>query len=284
MLEVGLDFYTNGKRIGLVPTMGNLHEGHLSLVRLLDGRCDVKAASIFVNPIQFGQSEDYERYPHNEEHDLELLAEEGCSLVFMPEPEEMYPERYQTYIDVERLAKPLCGRFRPGHFRGVATVVMRLFTLTRCAVAAFGLKDYQQAMVLRRMNEDLHLNVELIFGDTVRESDGIAMSSRNAYLSLDERRLAGAIPRAFEWARSQAENQTVTVGYLRNGIERILAEKPGINIQYIEIVDPDSLQPLEETRDRALVALAVFIGSTRLIDNIVVGPASDVQPIKGVVV
>ncbi len=268
--------------MGLVPTMGCLHEGHLSLLRLLDGRCDRKAASIFVNPIQFGEGEDLDKYPRDEAHDLELLAENGCNLVFIPDVQEMYPEDFQTYIEVEKLSKPLCGQFRPGHFRGVATVVNRLFNLTGCSVAAFGLKDYQQARVVERMVEDLNLPVELVFGETVRESDGLAMSSRNAYLSAEERELAVRIPTALEWARRQGENGVDDCGLIRDGMLTILNPLLKIKVQYLSAVDPMTLEPRSEVGGSVQILLAAFIGRTRLIDNIRIGPGSGTKPIKGV--
>jgi len=276
MISLAEELQNNGIRIGLVPTMGYLHEGHLSLLRLLDGQCDLKAASIFVNPIQFGQGEDLDKYPRNEERDLKLLAQEGCELVFAPSPEEMYPEDYQTYIEVELMSKTLCGRFRPDHFRGVTTVVNRLFNLTRCSVAAFGLKDFQQAQVIKKLKRDLHLPVKLLFGETVRENDGLAMSSRNAYLNPEQRNLAGYIPKSLEWARRETSIAEQSSDYLRKGMEDILGTQPGIDVQYIEFVDPDTLDPVETVESSAQVLIAVYIGKTRLIDNVRLGPGLDV--------
>lgn len=268
----------NGSRLGLVPTMGYLHAGHLSLVRLLEGHCDLKAASLFVNPIQFGPSEDLDIYPRDEDHDLELLAREGCELVFSPSPDEMYPVDYQTFIDVSFMSKVLCGKFRPGHFRGVATVVNRLFNLTKCSVAAFGMKDYQQAQVIKKMKRDLHLPVKLIFGETVREIDGVAMSSRNAYLDPRQRNLAGLIPKSLEWVRRETLCGGKDAARLRKGMENILCTKPGLDIQYIEFVDPDTLNPLQTIETKAQVLLAVYVGTTRLIDNIEIGTDSKTKP------
>jgi len=271
MTEHAANLQLRGIKLGLVPTMGYLHEGHLSLIRLLDGRCDLKAASIFVNPIQFGPGEDLKRYPRDEDRDVELLEKGGCELVFAPDSSEMYPSDYQTYVDIERMSQPLCGQFRPGHFRGVATVVLRLFNLTRCSVAAFGLKDYQQAMVLRKMVHDLHLPVELIFGETVRETDGLAMSSRNAYLTPEDRQLAQAIPRALKWVRIEAESGSDSIEELKRGMKRILTLKSSVKIQYIEFVHPETLEPCESVGERTQVLVAVFVGGTRLIDNVTVG-------------
>lgn len=271
-----------GLRIGLVPTMGCLHAGHLSLVRLLDPVCDVKGASIFVNPLQFSAGEDFETYPRDEQRDLELLAEEGCSFVFSPSAGEMYPEGYQTYVDVSMLAEGLCGRYRKGHFQGVATVVLRLFNIIRPDVAAFGLKDYQQAALIRKMRDDLHLPVELVFGETIREDDGVAMSSRNTCLTPAERSQAAAIPRSIEWARKQVESGEKSTARLLEGMREILGREPALSIQYIEFVDPDTLEPQNTVNDAVQVMLAVYAGKTRLIDNARIGPGSEAKPIRGV--
>ena len=269
-------------RLGLVPTMGYLHAGHLSLLHLLKGGCDIMTASIFVNPIQFGEGEDIDRYPRDEEKDLKLLSEAGCELVFSPDAEEMYPPDFQTYIDVEKVSQPLCGQYRPGHFRGVATVVNRLFNITGCSVAAFGLKDYQQAKVIERMVRDLNLQVGLVFGETVREADGLAMSSRNAYLTEDERELAQLIPKSLEWCRKQAADGEEDCATLLSGAHEILVVKTGIRVQYLEAVDSETLKPRAEVGDSVQILIAAFVGNTRLIDNINVGPRSGSKPIKGV--
>ena len=282
MQQFAASLPSEGRRLGLVPTMGSLHQGHLSLIRLLEGRCDLKAASIFVNPIQFGRGEDFERYPRNEARDFALLSEAGCELVFCPQPEDMYPQGFQTHIEVEALSQPLCGAFRPGHFRGVATVVLKLFTITRCAVAAFGLKDYQQAMVIKQMVSDLNLSVDLVFGETLREPDGLAMSSRNAYLSQEERRIAVAVPRSLEWARRELDGGECNPESLKQGMGKILTSSGQVRVQYVEVADPDTLLPLERIAGRALLVLAVYVGKSRLIDNTVAGPGSGAKPIAGV--
>ena len=282
MTEYASTLQRKGLRIGLVPTMGYLHEGHLSLVRLLDGKCDVKGASIFVNPLQFSAGEDLEKYPRDESGDLVLLADAGCDFAFCLDAAEMYPPDFQTYIEVEELSKPLCGRFRPGHFRGVATIVNRLFTLTRCGVAAFGLKDYQQALIISQMVKDLNLPVELVFGETLREKDGMAMSSRNAYLSAEERVIANHIPKSLEWARRQSEQGLNECSLLLDGMAMILNPAAGVQIQYLEAVDPETLQPRTEVGDAVQILLAVFVGKTRLLDNIRIGSGSGTKPIAGV--
>jgi pantoate--beta-alanine ligase len=248
--------------------MGYLHEGHLSLVRLLEGVCDVKAASIFVNPMQFGPAEDIARYPRNEKRDLELLEQAGCSLAFCPSVEDIYPEDFQTHVEVEELQKPLCGEFRPGHFRGVATVVLKLFNITGCDAAAFGLKDYQQAKVIERMVRDLNVPVKLLFGETLRDSDGLAKSSRNAYLSPEQRQVAQAIPRALESASAAVRNGERDAVRLAGQVRDQLESAGVTSIQYIEIFHPDTLLPLTRIESSARMAVALYIGNTRLIDNI----------------
>jgi len=268
MREVAEELNAKQQRLGLVPTMGFLHTGHLSLVKLLEGYCDVKAASIFVNPIQFGPKEDLTRYPRNEARDLELLAEAGCSVVFAPSAEEVYPEGFQTFVEVEELQKPLCGAFRPGHFRGVATVVLKLFNMTGCATAAFGLKDFQQAMVISQMVRDLNLPVELLFGEIVREADGLAMSSRNVYLSPDERACATGISRALFEAKRVCESGEKSVATLAKMIETRISSDPLRRIEYVDIVDSQALTQVDQIVKPARAAVAVYIGRTRLIDNI----------------
>ncbi len=284
MSEYGAELQRKGVKLGFVPTMGYLHAGHLSLLQMLEGHCDVKCASIFVNPAQFGPSEDLKRYPHDEAHDLELLEKAGCNVVFCPTAEEIYPDGYQTYIDVEKLSQPLCGRFRHGHFRGVATVVFKLFNITRCSTAAFGLKDYQQVQVIRQMVTDLHLPVELLLGETVREPDGLAMSSRNAYLSEDKRHIALAIPKSLEKARQIAANGQKKSARLINEMLTVLTSEPQLEVQYIEIVDPNTLEQVEIIAEQAQVLIAVYVGSTRLIDNISIGLGAGTQPIQGVII
>jgi len=282
MSDHGAELQRDGVSLGLVPTMGCLHEGHLSLIGLLDGRCDMKAVSIFVNPIQFGEGEDIDRYPRDEARDMELLREHGCELLFSPAAEEMFPQGFQTRLEVQELSKPLCGMYRPDHFRGVATVVLKLFNLTRCCIAAFGLKDYQQARVIERMVDDLNLSVELVFGETVREPDGLAMSTRNCYLEPAERETASLLPKALEWARRHAINGETDCNRIIEGMSAILGSKPGIRIQYLEAVDPVTLQPCREVGDSVQILIGAFVGRTRLIDNIRIGPGSGTKPIQGI--
>ncbi len=257
-----------GERIGFVPTMGALHAGHLSLVRLARGRATKVVASVFVNPTQFGPSEDFNRYPRQPEKDGAMLAEAGCDLLFLPDVATIYPPGNATFVEPAGAAEGLEGACRPGHFRGVATVVCALFNLVRADVAVFGEKDGQQLAVIRQMVRDLHLPVEIVPGPTVREADGLAMSSRNAYLSAEERRAAAVLHRslrAAEAAISQGERRGDAV---RERLREVLNTEPLARVEYAEVVDADSFRPVETLRGRLVLPLAVRIGGTRLIDNI----------------
>jgi pantoate--beta-alanine ligase len=268
MRSASRDTRREGKRFGLVPTMGALHEGHLSLVRDAKAKSDVVAVSIFVNPLQFGPTEDLAKYPRSFERDGELLEREAVDIVFAPQPEEMYPKGAVTYVTVEGLSEKLCGRSRPGHFRGVATVVAKLFHIVEPDLAFFGQKDAAQATIIRRMVRDLNLPVEIVVCPIVRESDGLAMSSRNAYLSPQERKTALVANRSLTETKNrfdQGERNAIaliTVG------KQIVAQEPAARLDYFEIVDPVTLDPMQELTSPALVAVGVFIGNTRLIDNI----------------
>jgi len=258
-----------GRRLGLVPTMGALHEGHLSLLRAARAQCDVVAASIFVNPTQFGPQEDLAKYPRPFARDSELLRAEGVDLLFAPSVDEMYPAGGVTYVNVERLSERLCGRSRPGHFRGVATVVSKLFHLAQPEVAFFGQKDAAQLAVIRAMVRDLLLPVEIVACPIVREADGLALSSRNVYLSSDQRRQALTLYRSLSRVREVYEGgERNTTRLISAGVEEFSRE-PGARLDFLEIVDAESLEPLETARPGALVAVAGFVGSTRLIDNVV---------------
>ena len=258
-----------GKIVGLVPTMGALHEGHLALVRRVKAQADVTAVSIFVNPTQFGPNEDFARYPRELARDAELLGREGVDLVFAPEPEEMYPPGAATFVEVAGLSDKLEGRSRPGHFRGVATVVTKLFEIVNPHVAAFGQKDAQQSIVVKALVRDLMLNVEILVLPTKREDDGVAMSSRNALLSDDERRAARAIPRALEAAKTVFEAGERDPGKILAAAKAILASEPVLKLDYVELVDTERLDPVTKAQGEVLLALAVVAGATRLIDNIV---------------
>ncbi len=257
-----------GRRIGFVPTMGGLHEGHLSLVRESKARADVTVVSIFVNPIQFGPNEDFQKYPRDLEKDSALLSEAGVDGLFHPDAAEIYPPGYRTFVEVEGLQDRLCGRSRPGHFRGVATIVLKLFDIVGPNLAFFGAKDAQQALILKRLADDLALDVEVVICPIVREADGLALSSRNAYLTPDQRTAARVLSTSLRWADKAVGAGERDPGRLLAGIRSILEAEPLARIDYVEAVDPETLEPVAEVRGRVLVALAVFIGPTRLIDNI----------------
>jgi pantoate--beta-alanine ligase len=257
-----------GKRLGFVPTMGALHEGHLSLVRAARASCDAVAASIFVNPAQFGPNEDLAKYPRSLDRDQELLEKEGVALLFAPSVEEMYPPGVVTWVTVEGLSSKLDGRSRPGHFRGVTTVVAKLFHIVEPDVAFFGQKDAAQVAIVRRMVGDLNFPVEIVACPIVRESDGLAMSSRNAYLDSQQRRQASLLHRSLMGVKKAWEDgECDAAKLLATGREEFAREK-SVRLDYLEIVDPDSLDPVESVAGRALVAVAAFVGPTRIIDNI----------------
>jgi pantoate--beta-alanine ligase len=264
-----------GKKIGFVPTMGFLHEGHLSLVRECRRSTDLSVVSIFVNPLQFGPREDFARYPRNPKRDSGLLRKEGVDVLFLPEDKEMYPGGYCTSVEVAGLQGKLCGRSRPGHFKGVATVVLKLFNIVRPNCAFFGQKDAQQVVVIRRMAADLNLDVEIRTLPIVREPDGLAMSSRNVYLSAEERKAARVLVRSLEEARRSFEKGERSAAVIRERVLDCLDSEPLARLDYAEIVDPDTLDPVERTEEGTLIALAVHFGRTRLIDNIILGSAGE---------
>jgi len=262
---------SQGRTIGFVPTMGYLHEGHLSLVRLSDARCDHTVISIFVNPAQFAPGEDLDQYPHDLEGDLAKAEVAGAELAYVPDKDTVYPPGYQTRVTVPELAAPMCGASRPVHFGGVATVVTKLLNVVQPDVAVFGEKDYQQLQIVKRLVRDLELPVEILPGPIVREPDGLAMSSRNAYLSVEERAQAVCLVTALRdaWTRFDA-GERIPTRFVAAATELITAHSAA-RIDYVELRDPDSLAPLDAITDRALMALAVVLGSTRLIDNTVLG-------------
>jgi pantoate--beta-alanine ligase len=259
---------SGSKRLGFVPTMGALHEGHLSLVRAAKGSCDIVAASIFVNPTQFGPNEDLAKYPRTFERDRELLEKEGVNLLFDPSAEEMYPAGATTWVTVEGLSDKLDGRSRPGHFRGVTTIVAKLFHIVEPDAAFFGQKDAAQVAIIRRMVRDLNLAVEIVACPIVREADGLAMSSRNAYLDPQQRKQALVAHRALARVKQSWEAGERYAEKLKAaGREEIATEKL-VRLDYLEIVDPNTLDPVDPVSSGALVAVAAFVGPTRLIDNI----------------
>ena len=261
----------SGKTIGFVPTMGFLHEGHLSLVRASRRKTNVTMASIFVNPLQFGPKEDFRDYPRDPARDSALLEAEGVDVLFLPEASEMYPPGFRTFVEVRDLQDKLCGRSRPGHFRGVCTVVLKLFDIVRPDAAFFGQKDAQQALIIRRLVRDLNLDVEVEVCPIVREPDGLALSSRNAYLGPDERRAATVLWCGLEAVRQAYGEGERTADVLIRRIADLVSAEPLARPDYIAAVDPETLDPLVRLEGPALVALAVFVGRTRLIDNILLG-------------
>jgi pantoate--beta-alanine ligase len=259
-----------GKRLGFVPTMGALHEGHLSLVRAARAACDVVAASIFVNPTQFGPAEDLAKYPRSFELDCELLEREGVDLLFAPAVEEMYPAGAVTWVTVEGLSDKLDGRSRPGHFRGVTTVVAKLFHIVEPDAAFFGQKDAAQVAIIRRMVRDLNLPVEIVVCPIVRETDGLAMSSRNAYLDAAQRNQALVLHRSLLRVKKLVDAGERNVPPLLAAGRGEVAKESSVRLDYFEIVSPDTLDPVEDVSGEALVAVAAYVGSTRLIDNLVI--------------
>jgi len=258
----------SGLRLGLVPTMGALHEGHLALIRAAKAACQVVAASIFVNPTQFGPNEDLAKYPRPFEHDRALLESEGVDLLFAPSVEEMYPQGAVTWVTVEELSGKLDGRSRPGHFRGVTTIVAKLFHAVEPDAAFFGQKDAAQAAIIRRMVRDLNFPVQIVVCPIVREPDGLAMSSRNAYLDPEQRRQALVLHRSLLRVAQLTEVGESAAPKLIAAAQEVFAQEPAVRLDYFEIVDPDSLDPVADVSKGALVAVAAFVGSTRLIDNI----------------
>ncbi|MFZ3262906.1 MAG: pantoate--beta-alanine ligase [Terriglobales bacterium] len=258
--------------LGLVPTMGALHAGHLSLVRAAKAQCDAVAVSIFVNPTQFGPSEDFAKYPRSFESDCAALEKEGVDIVFAPAVEEMYPKGETTWVTVQGLSERLDGRSRPGHFRGVTTVVAKLFHVIEPDVAFFGQKDAAQVAIIRRMVRDLNFPVEVVVCPIVREDDGLAMSSRNAYLGAEERLRALVLHRSLQRMEKEFRAGQRMAAHLCEAGRAIIAQEPQVRLDYFEIVDPNTLEPVERIAQPALVAVAAHVGSTRLIDNVVLMP------------
>ena len=260
-----------GKRIGVVPTMGYLHEGHVSLIKLAREKNDVVITTLFVNPTQFGPDEDFERYPRNFERDQEVADQAGTDVLFSPESNEMYPAGYATFVEVEGVSSILEGKFRPTHFRGVTTVVAKLLSITKPHEAVFGGKDAQQAFLIRRMVQDLNLDVQILVAPTVRELDGLALSSRNAYLTQDERSRATALYRSLQYAEKRVSQGERSATRLHSEMAEILSASRPTKVDYVAFVDPKSFKEVELAEPPSvLVALAVWFGSTRLIDNMLV--------------
>jgi pantoate--beta-alanine ligase len=267
MQRLCLDLRREGKRIAFVPTMGYLHEGHLSLLREGRERGDVLVLSIFVNPAQFGQGEDFEAYPRDLSRDAEMARSVGTDLLFAPEVRGMYPAGYATYVDVEGLTDTLCGRSRPGHFRGVTTVVAKLFGIVQPHEAFFGCKDFQQLAVIRRMTLDLNLPVEVVGMPIVREADGLAMSSRNVYLSTEERQQALVLSQAIALAQQMARDGVRNVGEILAALRLMIEKQNDARIDYLQICHQLTLQEQDRVDSDSVLVMAVFVGTTRLIDN-----------------
>ena len=267
------------RTVGFVPTMGALHAGHRSLVATASQRCGIVAASIFVNPTQFGPNEDFTRYPRTLDEDCRMLEAEGVDVVFTPAVETMYPTGAATFVEVEGISQRLDGASRPGHFRGVATVVAKLFAIVQPDFAFFGQKDAAQVAVLRKMVHDLDFPLELIVCPTVRESDGLAMSSRNRYLSPQERKQALSISSALLAAQAQVNHGQENASVLLQSMREVLQQEPGVRVDYLAVVDPDTLLPLEDVSRGGLLAIAAYVGTTRLIDNILLPPTPAASPV-----
>ena len=260
--------------IGLVPTMGALHDGHMSLVRRARRDCSLVMASIFLNPTQFGPKEDLAKYPRTLEADVEKLTEAGVDMLFLPGPADMYPKGFQTYVQVDGISDRLEGRSRPGHFRGVATVVLKLFEIMQPHFAYFGRKDAQQVRVIQQMVRDLNLDVEIVVCPIVREADGLAMSSRNAYLQDEDRRAATVLSRALAAAKKEIAAGARDGLQLQETIRKVINEEKMISLDYAEIVDADSFEPATRIAHPSYALIAAFVGKTRLIDNMLIEPVS----------
>lgn len=267
MKETSRQNRSRGLRIGFVPTMGYLHDGHIALIRKMNELADVVVVSIFVNPAQFGPDEDFHSYPRDLAHDADLCIAEGVEYLFIPEADELYPPGPQAWVEVPDLSGQLEGASRPGHFRGVATVVLKLFHIVGPSIAAFGEKDAQQLLVVRRMVRDLCLDIEIVAVPTVRDPDGLALSSRNQHLDPEERTAAGAIPRALERARSMMLEERVSPERILEAVRDTVDEEPLLRIDYVQLVQPETLEPVSGSESEMRLVLAVYCGETRLIDN-----------------
>lgn len=261
---------SEGNKVGFVPTMGALHVGHISLIEAATKECDFVVVSIFVNPTQFGPGEDFEKYPRPLEGDLDICRKGGVDVVFVPTPEQMYPTENITWVNVEKLTETLCGEFRPGHFRGVATVCAKLFNIVGPDVAYFGQKDAQQAVVIKRMVADLNMPLDIVVCPTVREESGLVVSSRNKYLTEEQKKDATLIYKSLQKCREMIDAGTTDTKTITAEMGKILSQAPSIQIEYVSIVDAENLQKLDKIIGKILAAVAVRIGPARLIDNIVV--------------
>jgi pantoate--beta-alanine ligase len=273
MQDTSKGHFLHARTIGFVPTMGALHDGHLSLVRMAKQENDITVVSIFVNPIQFGPSEDFKQYPRDIDGDTEKLQREEVDIIFMPEISLMYPEGFLTYVNVEKISDRLCGVFRTGHFRGVATLVTKLLNIVKPAKAYFGQKDFQQAIVIKQLVRDLDMDIDIVICPTVRERDGLAMSSRNAYLSIRQREAATIIYKCLIEVLDMIKSGIIDAGYIKRIMQdRLLKEAAVSGLDYAGVYDPVTFAELSEIEGDALLAVAVKLGDTRLIDNMIVTP------------
>lgn len=267
MQSLSKALFLQGKKIVFVPTMGYFHEGHLELMRRGKTLGDVLIVSIYVNPLQFGPKEDFKNYPRDLERDLKLIEGIGVDVVFAPEDKDMYPEGFQTFVEVTELTKNLCGASRPGHFKGVTTVVTKLFNIVKPHIAVFGEKDYQQLLVIKRMVKDLNMDVEIVSVPTVREKDGLAMSSRNVYLNEEERKSAICLYKSIALARELIEKGEKNPRKIEQKVKRFIKSHPHTRIDYVKLVDGDTLQDIDELKGKVMLALAVWVGKARLIEH-----------------
>lgn len=271
MRRFSRDARIKGRKIALVPTMGFIHEGHTSLIGKAKTLADTVVLSVFVNPAQFGPGEDYKTYPRDIKKDMAISEKEGVDIFFSPIAEEMYQQGYSTFIDVEGLSEKLCGIARPTHFIGVATVVVKLFNIVSPDVSIFGLKDYQQQIIIKKLVRDLNMGVEIVIAETVRDADGVAMSSRNKHLSSEERKAASCIPRSFEAARKAFLDGERKGANIVEKVKKIMEKEPLVMVDYIKVCDPETLSDIERIEGRGVLAVALNIGGARLIDNLMLG-------------
>jgi len=274
MKEYARGARAEGRVIGLVPTMGALHEGHTALVARARQECSRVIASVFVNPKQFGPKEDYKKYPRDLEKDAKTLGDVGVDVLFAPDVADVYPDGFRTYVNVEGISERLEGRSRPGHFRGVSTVVLKLFEIVQPHFAYFGRKDAQQVRIISEMVQDLNLDTEIVICPVVREADGLALSSRNAYLNAEERRTSTVLHRALVAVRHELSVGVRDAMQLQTLMQRIIAAEPLANVDYAEIVSADTFEPVVRVARPCYAVMAVFVGKTRLIDNLLIEPAS----------
>jgi len=280
MQDIAFSHRLRGKTVGFVPTMGALHEGHLNLVRMCREENDIAVVSVYVNPTQFGPAEDLSKYPRDFDGDRDKLALQDVDILFLPDDSVIYPAGFSTFVEVKNLSEKLCGAFRPGHFKGVATVVAKLFGIVNPSRAYFGMKDFQQTVIIRRMVRDLNSTVEVVVCPTMREADGLAMSSRNAYLNPAERKAATVVYRALTKGSEGVKSGIIEGNKLRNSMLAVLKTEPLVSeIQYCSAYDPESLDEAEQVGNETLLAIALKIGATRLIDNMLVSRASEPERI-----